>query len=178
VSLEQSHLFPDLLPEIVVRIWQAARRHYATGTHRTMTRIQLVKQLEADPGKPASTSTVDRARHDYPKFLPWPIKRGQLPPWETQPEILADLTDATPPVTTTTEIHRIVEFGDDGTFHEVQVISDSNGLLRLASHVRHILPALIAGTFGFVLIDVMSDGRADGLIRWCMLLGQCMRIKI
>ena len=91
-SFEQADMFPDLIPDIVVRIWRAHQRHYRTQTRKPPTREQLRSYLEADPGKPASKSTINRARNDYPKLLtPWPIRRGQRPPWLSDPTVLDGL---------------------------------------------------------------------------------------
>jgi hypothetical protein len=170
--LEQSNMFPDLIPDIVVRIWNAHFAHYKTGTRLPPTRKQLSDRLlTADPDKPGSESTIDRARRDYPKLLkPWPIRRGQQPSWLSEPQTLTSVVIRGPaPVAEPKEIDRVhwEAFDEYGNPRTVEAAADENGILRLA---RRPIMTIVASMMTFVLLDVMSDGRLDQIVRWCRLL--------
>jgi hypothetical protein len=175
-SFEQPDMFPDLLPDIVVRIWRAHLRHYRTGTHKVPSREELVRYLEADPGKPASAATIDRARRQYPRLLPWPIRRGQQPPWLIDPSLLAEY--GAPVEVPATDHVRLVAFDEHGGATALEVVADEHGILRLVSRWRDHSAAFAAGMVGTVMLDVMTDGRLDGIIRWCRILVKGIRPEI
>lgn len=173
-QLETVDMFPDLLPEIVVRIWKAHDRHYATGTRTPPTRAQIERYLKDDETYgPSSLSEIDRARKRYPKLLPWPILRGQRRPWEAKPDLLDDLVDYhsggdlrlvgdEPP------LRRALLRGVNGEV--IEAMADASG--RVIQLVLRDTTASVAAAalFVFGVLDQLSDGRLDGVVHWCHFL--------
>lgn len=157
-------------PPIVERVWQAADRFYETGTLRDATWTDIVRLLkEDDPSLPASQSTVDRAHRRFPNLLPWPIKRGMRRPWLSEPEVVEDQLE-----------RMLVEVTslDDGKKRTEEVVVDENGVLRLLNRWRRGFPNVAAVFSGVWLLDVLSDGRLDGIVRLCRLLQTRMHLEI
>jgi hypothetical protein len=166
-EFDQGELFPEVPPDIVERIWQAADWHYKQpGVPKRLTRETLSRRLYEDKSNgPYSPSTIDRVRKKYPNLVPWPIERGQKRPWLTQPSQPSGETVDPPPDI----VARSFSFHDDDRNQPVEVIADENGILRLASRWKHVSAAAAAAVSGFNLLDLLSDGQLNGVIRWCTL---------
>ena len=155
--VEHPVLFPDDLPPIVQRIWDVVlHKHYAGATHQTPTRQAIANLLlEHYRDQACSLASVNRAFHTYPHLLPWPIRRGQLPPWieEPKPEAVVDC-----------EPLRLMAFGDDGQPCIVEAVVDKRtGVPRIITH------AVAAGFAMVPLLDAL-DGVTDHVIHWCRIL--------
>lgn len=138
-------------PPIVVRIYRAAGRYYASPRHQNPpTRAQLQSLMMYDEFNAAgSKSTIDRARHDHPEYFPaWPIEAEPHP--DLHP-MLADelIAGQLPPVGT-----------------QLEIITSDGQLLK--GHIRKIGP-LAAAFMGWLIIDAL-DGKLDGMVHWCQLL--------
>lgn len=183
MDAQTEQLFPDLIPDIVVRIWKAVGRHYDTGTRLMPTREMIVRLLAEDADKPASLSTVDRARRDFPDLLPWPIKRGQQPPWLTRPDMLIEhhplgsVASADGLLSDSTQLHLRWEASDEhGRRQTVEAVTDEHGVLRLVTRWRDTTATVAAALASFGLLDLLSDGRLDGVVHWCRLLERAAHI--
>jgi hypothetical protein len=162
----------DRLPEgeraIILRTWDCADHHYRH-TKLPFDQAQLGALLERYPDKPKSLASFDRAHRKYPLLLPWPIKRGDKPPWiEDTPiddqQVMLTRRDQIdvgqmfylPPVEVEDEL---------GTKRLARLIIDRSGAVRGA------LLSAAAMLSGFCLLDAM-DGKLDGIIHWCAVLAE------
>ena len=161
-------------PPIVARIWNGKDRHYATSTTQPYDRTMCQKQLCKDHGAPSSYSTIDRAHRDYGPhgkkvagLLPeWPIARDQHRPW---------LSLGQDRVAQMHVLDRPGGVGEIATLelngHPQPVSIDENGIIRVLKQGTGGLAAAVAlflGAFG--VLDLISDGKLDGVIEWCRLL--------
>ena len=170
---EQSEMFPDVIPDIVMRVWKAVLGWYATGTHNEPTVQQIVNRMVdpsvGDPTLPASVETIRRARKTFPDLLPWPIKRGQLPPWRTKPELLEKLIDATPLELKAPDVLHLQTL--EGVTVEVSMGAD--GVYRIVRWMGGIAGAVAAACAAMLVLDGM-DGHLDHVIHWCLLLAKAI----
>jgi hypothetical protein len=75
---------PEDTPDVVRNIWTAALEYYDSGPRYRLTREQAARRAYISP------RTFDRARKKYPDLLPWPIRRGDRPPWEANPDLFSN----------------------------------------------------------------------------------------
>jgi len=168
--LEQSELFPDLhlkIPPIARRIWTEALAYYKTGTLEPLTQRLLSELLQRrNPSLPGGFRTVQRAFHDHPQWLKWPILSGQRPPWEpapTAPEGGGKVIDSEP-----LALRSIDLVSGDGRM--VAVTVDEQGFLHLARW-KDALLTLAAGLATTVVVLDGMDGHIDHVIHWCRVMG-------
>jgi hypothetical protein len=177
VSLHQQlDMFPEIR-EIVVRIWEAALAHYATGTRKVLTREALSDRLREDgTNGPHSLSTIDRALHKYHELLPWPIKRGMRPPWETPPEKAPTseslhVIDDEPIELRPGDRVRLASFDERGAIRMVEAVLDEDGIPRGITRLISSTSAVVAATMTAALVLDCLDGQVDTIIRWCCIIG-------
>lgn len=166
---------PDRIPVIVQRIWAAHKFHFSSPRWRKtrLTMLVLCGHLaEADghpewEGLPSSPSTVERARREYPEYLPWPMHRYMRPPWEDQPVQLWP-EDCADPSGEILYLQRLDDAGNpSGT---VPLLISPNGIVRAISRVPESLTAAAAMLSGGMLLDGL-DGRLDSVLHWCRFVG-------
>ena len=61
-------------------------------------------------------------------------------------------------------------FDEHGARTTVEAVADENGVLRLISRWRDTASIYAATAVGVVMLDVMTDGKLDGVVRWCKIL--------
>jgi hypothetical protein len=171
-------MFPDDVPEHVVRYWEAKERWYASGTHKEPTREEFVKKFVP----PISTRTLDRIRHAYRTLVGrWPPRRSDRPPWQP-PEPDGQELNVVPG-----EIHRlrgvrVAGFDDDGRPVIVMQLYDTLTGAMVQSYVDepreppgsapHRIALFAATMFGLGLLDAIdADGQLDGVIRMVHFVG-------
>jgi hypothetical protein len=175
-------MFPDDLPERVVQYWEAVERWYASGTHKEPTREELVKKFMPQ----ISTRTLDRIRNAHPALIGcWPPRRGARPPWLLasaapsdnlvgldDPADLQEFNVVPGPIHRLRRI-RTAGFDDEGNPVTIEQHYDSETGRLVESFIVHSrgLAALVAGIFIFGMLDWLSDGNFDGVIRMLRLLG-------
>lgn len=162
------------LPLIVERIYKARDLYFAEHPRATkFTMVNCQDMLQRDlgvaewAGEPWSISTIERARRDYPEYLPykWPLHR-----WEQRPWAKDDDDD---------------QFGDQGPDGgsflmlplrdaagneiEVPVRTEPNGVIRVLKSMPETVSAAAAILSGGLILDGM-DGRADTIIHWCRVI--------
>jgi len=171
---EQSEMFPEIIPPDVVRFWKAALTLYELSRSKTkLTMQEVVDRMKIEePTLPASVETIRRWRREtYPDLIDWPIKRGQLPPWCTRPEILAKLFDAAPvPLQSCDTLHlQTIE----GVPMEMKLGED--GVYRITRWGGGLASMLAAGYALFLSLDGM-DGHIDHVVHWCRVLAGILEV--
>jgi hypothetical protein len=166
-------MFPDDVPDAVIRYWEAVERWYASGTHKEPTREELVKKFQ-----PAiSTRTLDRIRHDHGALVGrWPPRRLDRPPWLLpSPDGLPGTQELN---VVQDQIHRLRRirtpaFDEQGNPVTVDLFYDTETGRLVESILGNIhgLAALVAGLFIFDVLDLVSDGKLDGVIRMFHFIG-------
>jgi hypothetical protein len=168
-------MFHDGLPPVIVqRIWAAHAAHFS-GPYRNvrLTMLVLCGHLEKPLGHPewenlpSSQSTVERARRKYPKLLPWPMTRYMRPPWEDQPEVLADPNVVVPRAEDRSdhpsgEVRLLATLDGDS----LPVVVDVNGIVRVLKNLPSSLVAAAAMLTGIHVTDGL-DGRMGDALHWC-----------
>jgi len=145
-------------PRDVERVWKGKDKHYATNTFEPYDRPRALWYLKHDAAGPGSPSILDRAITRYGPngrlesgLIPgWPIRREQQRPWleKAPPEVLPQVGD---------QLMCVVESADNGHV----VLRIVKGLSLVAAVLLSMLTTL----------DVLSDGKLDGVITWCHLFG-------
>jgi hypothetical protein len=170
----QDELFPDLLkvPPIVRRIWAEILAYHATDTPVRLTQRMIAERLERrHPDQPCGLRTVQRAFHDYRKtLLPWPVWRGQRPPWEPQPEQVDEAVDPTPIAPQVADHLWLEAFDEHGEPHTVEAAIGPDGILRVIADRAQRLTALIAAAYAAVVLLDSMDGHVDHVIHWCRVI--------
>lgn len=154
---------------------EAHRYFHAARTFVPPTYEQLAGRLKDDRTlQPFSLSTIHRLRRRYPGLLPPKITRAWLEHeaqrygWDPPPD----------PVELHARERTYVHVTHGGAEHLVEVEIDKDGLLRALAPLRNASAALVAVVFGFGILDVLSDGRLDGVVRWCHLLARATHIVV
>lgn len=170
---QQAAMFPDNIPEQVVLYFQAVERWFASGTHKSPTRDELVKKFQPE----ISTRSLDRIRRKYASLIGrWPPKRGDRPPWQSASDNghvrSLDLN------VVQDEIHhlnrvRMTAFDEEGNPVVITQYYDSltNRLVDTIIERFHGLAAVAAGIFIYGVLDWLSDGKFDGVVCLLGLLG-------
>jgi hypothetical protein len=187
----QIHMFsgevPVDVPQEAIRYWQAHHRWFVdAGKLESPTREEFAERFKP----PISTSKLDRIRQgngkyaNVPKYLGhWPPRREDRPPWETSVDGLVPVE--TQELNVIQEIHtlrNVVVAGFEGG-KVVRVVQLHDALTGQLVHSylepeppsptapdSHGLAVLAAGLSGFGLLDFISDGRLDGVVRICHFL--------
>lgn len=170
-SYTQPSLFPDHLPAVVLNYWDAIAKYHRTQTRREPTLDEIAKRMDI------GVSTLYRARKKHPDLMPWPVARGQRPPWEPtpEPEPIAPEPLNLVPLDLQPEL-RLVTRDEDGQEHMLPVVVDQQGLVRVVSHTRTLVvaTATLATPVLWRVLDFVSDGRVDGAVKWCHLAARLL----
>jgi len=161
---EQSELFPEVIPDAVARIWKAVLDWYRLNRFGAPTVQQIVdRMLLNDPALPASVEYIRQRRLKHPDLLPWPIRRGQRPPWLH--EALLPIDEAPVVLAPTDTLHLTTLEGNT-----VEVIVGEDGLLHLVRKWSGgMTSGLVAALTAFIWLDAV-DGHIDRVIHWCRVL--------
>ena len=183
-SFDQPNMFPETdgsVPPNVDHIWAAHDRHFAThGSRPDLTYERVVTLLEM-AGVSSSKSTIERARREYPHLFPphWPLRREDKRPWLDEPSLLLlprrlpqkqsiAQNSSTPP-----ELQQhvlIATMFDTRTSRLVEIectMDPTTG--RLSPWVARLYVLAMASLSTAAMLD-LSDGRIDGMVRWCRVL--------
>jgi len=159
---EQTDMFPDDVPEPVIRYWQAAARWYASGTHAEPTREEFVKKFLP---REISTRTLDRIRRRYASLVgAWPPKRSDRPPWERPnllPAVPDDPLNGTPNDIRTLRRVRTAGFDEDGNPVTITQLYDSKTGDLIHSFITN-LHGLVAAISTMTMIEAMHHCWLDG----------------
>jgi len=179
---------PDWVPpRDVERVWKGKDRHYATGTQEPYDRAHARAQLERDGLGPSSASVLDRAITRYgpngtliPGLLPgWPIRKHQERPWLVEP-ITPDLVQLMPQDTDDpsllvaklewlcNQLDARVEL--DASLSRQARATARAVMRRLSRRGLDSAAAAVMLLSAFRLLDLLSDGKMNGVIAWCELL--------
>lgn len=178
------------------QIWEAKRRYWQRpGETEPPTqddlRDILFEMARKSGGKGISSkATITRLRKKYgegrnvrehPTLLfPWPMTREMRPPaWlayrSVEAQIVAREELAAKALSAAEQLQQLTLFARDGS--SVTVEQDRNGVITRIVGFKGA--ALIAAAFsGVGLLDYMSDGRFDGVIRWCSLFAEARHLVL
>lgn len=155
-----------LPPPLLVRVWRAKRRYFATGTLERLTFHLLQRELQKDNLEPHSLSAISRLRDKYRAYpsaehpwFPWPMER------DTEAPFPIDLSSE--PVDPKSE-DRLELLRPDGSVVEAAANRDS-GVIRLVRPASGMVAAGITSFYVLYTLDFLSDGVADHVVRMCQL---------
>lgn len=196
----------DMFPEIAAvpprhraaleQVWEAKRRYWERPGMTEPPTLDVLVDILSQPwnkGGIASKSTLTVLRREYgekrnvakhPTLLfPRYLTRELAPPPGLTHNFVEDLIIPREQAAAVVESNgRMLEAltqltleGSDGS--QVTVEATSNGKVTRVFGWRGA--ALIAAAYsGFGLLDYLSDGRWDGVIRWCSLLAQGHHLRL
>jgi hypothetical protein len=174
---------PPLKRVIIERVWECALSHYRT-TNRLLTLADLKSLFNrkyTNNDGPKTITSYSRARAKYPMLVPWPIRKGQRPPWEggVRAEAAPVERKDDDAAESDESLFRKLAPGDqvaagqltfrDGNFYLNGKLAAmealENGLVRW----RPIVGLVAAGLATAVMVDSLDGVMGDGL-RFCHML--------
>jgi hypothetical protein len=178
-SAQQPNLFPDDVPEFAIRYWAAHRRWFET-TRRPPVREELHRVYNR--GVPAAEQialrTFDRGRKLCKRWLgSWPPKHDERPPWEQMP--LVPVQDE-PFNVVAGEIHHlarartaVVDESGRPAIRVDEYDTTDGRVIHSYIDLHGVIAAGLVVAFG--ALDLLIDGRIDGVIQVCHLLGALVK---
>jgi len=167
---EQSELFPEVIPDSVARIWKAVLDWYRLNHFGTPTVQQIVdRMLLNDPALPSSVEYIRQRRIKHPDLLPWPIRRGQRPPWLHE---LTQPIDETPVVLNPSDTLHLTTL--EGV--QVEVAVGEDGILRIVRRWSGGIAGATAVAYAALIILDGMDGTYDHIIHWCRVLASAVHV--
>lgn len=181
---------PSFPPRDVERIWVGKDKHYRSGTSELYDRTRAMQHLQRDEYPQKSESVLDRAIWFYgehgikiPGLIPkWPIRPEQQRPWLSDKhdaallemeEAMALLDGSDDPQALCAKLHWLCDELEARVDAEGALLNRAHELLDLVrrGHPRELgaMAAMFVGAFR--LLDVVSDGKMDGVVLWCHILG-------
>jgi len=172
---------PEDTPQFAIDYWKTVERWFACT--RNPPERESFRRLFNDlrpPGNKLELRTFDRYRHDYRQWVGrWPPHYGQRPPWEHQ--ALAPANDQFFNVVPG-EIHHLRQvrtpvISDDGA--PAMRVDEYDTLTRRIVHSFiefHVLAAAFPVTV-VTLLDLLSDGQLDHVIRWCLIFAEHLTVR-
>lgn len=111
---------------LIKRVWDAIDAHYSLTAALPLTLEMLEKRLARNPNDgPFSLSALYRMRKKYPKYLPWPVERGDRRPW-ADIHLFADAAPVEPKLEDCVVLH-LFAMDDDGNPGRVDAVVDQEG---------------------------------------------------
>jgi len=174
---------PEDTPQFAIDYWKTVERWF--GCTRNPPRVEPFRRLFnalQPPGDDLPRRTFDRYRLDvYRHWVGrWPPKYHQRPPWE-QPALPLPAEDGVFNVVPD-EIHHLRQvrtpvISDDGA--PAMRVDEYDTLTRRIVHSFiefHVLAAAFPASL-VTLLDLLSDGKLDHVIRWCLLFSEHLTVK-
>jgi hypothetical protein len=176
----QSHI-PDDTPQFAIDYWKTVERWFAS-TRMPPEREpfrRLFNELRPISEK-LEMRTFDRYRAEHRQWVGrWPPKFGQRPPWEADlPQDDANgIFNVVPD-----EIHHLRQvrtpvISDEG--EPAVRVDEYDTVTRRIVHSFiefHVLAAAFPVSL-VTLLDLLSDGQLDHVIRWCLLFAEQLTLK-
>jgi hypothetical protein len=179
-STEQADLFPDDAPEFAIMYWRARDRWFET-TRRSPRREELhrVYNRIVPPAEQIALRTFDRRREQSKRWLgSWPPKFDERPAWEHTLKLTAD--DG-PFNVVPGEFHHlarartaVVDESGRPAIRVDEYDTTDGRVIHSYIDLHGVIAATLVAAFG--ALDLMVDGRADGVIQVCHLLGKVVSI--
>ena len=172
---ERLQSLPRLKRLIIERVWDCAKHHYRdTKTQLTVADLEvLLRDLYFD--QPKSLKSYSRAHSEYPDLLPWPITYGMRPPWESdeaEPELVDRAADQmrNGQLYFTETAFEVIASSGARTHAQLVIAPDGSVRARLLMNV-------LAAVFTVIALDI-RDGKPDGVIHWCVVLGHMLSQRL
>jgi hypothetical protein len=168
---EQPSLFPNDVPEFAVDYWLAVKKYFAN-THKAPRREELLDQYNRlqPPGSKIELRTFDRRRAAHKQWLgAWPPTRTSVPPWEHE-HLPDDFYNVVPGIIQPLDRVELPVLLEGKPAVKVELYDHKTGLL-VRQYIDRTIAAVYAGVFLWGMLDVLSDGALDGVIRWCRIIG-------
>ena len=162
---------------IICRSWECKQKHFFNpdGTPRSnpgaFDREALRYRLRRHyTDRPNSVSSFDRAHHDWPQLLPWPMTADMTPPWESSAS--ADDDQALPvDLRQQVPLFPVIALPDEsGATRRCQLVLRADGVVA-----ARVISGMVAVISVIVTMDGL-DGKVDGVIHWCRVLIDAARV--
>lgn len=161
--------FPDWMPDRPKLFWIGVWHHFASGTLKPPDYQEIVRGAKAELGQDlhVSQTTFERARKEFPALIPKPstLRKGMRPPWVDDPRLL----EAFVPQGVTLPLPFVLD--DEQIETPLLRVGQHEIILLKGGMVRWRPLSAVAAALAVVpLLDLVSDGKLDGVIMWCHLL--------